>query len=91
MLTKRKRNIVGQVVGRWVILGYHHSNRNRHQFYRCRCSCGKEKIVNIANVLHGGSNSCGCLMRELNSERQKRRYRRPDLPDRYYWDIPYCD
>lgn len=29
--------------------------------FRCRCSCGKEKVARKDNILHGRTKSCGCL------------------------------
>ena len=33
----------------------------------CRCSCGVEKIVHLAHLKNGTSQSCGCLQREISS------------------------
>ena len=58
-------------INRWTILSYHHTAKNYHKYYLCRCDCGKEKIVNINNIIKGVSKSCGCLISETTSERNK--------------------
>lgn len=32
----------------------------------CRCDCGTEKWVSTGNLTSGGTNSCGCLSREVH-------------------------
>jgi hypothetical protein len=38
---------------------------SRHAYWRCKCSCGAEKVVLGHNLLAGKTRSCGCLNREL--------------------------
>lgn len=38
---------------------------------RCMCECGKEKIVILYNLRNGNTTSCGCLSKELTSERSR--------------------
>lgn len=33
-------------------------------YWRCKCDCGNEKIVNGNNLRHGVTKSCGCLYKE---------------------------
>jgi len=35
----------------------------------CRCDCGNEKIVPIFHLKNGNTKSCGCLTKEMASER----------------------
>lgn len=58
-------------INRWTILSYHHTAKNYHKYYLCRCDCGKEKVVNINNILKGFSKSCGCLISEVTTEKNK--------------------
>lgn len=30
--------------------------------FRCQCDCGKDKIVDLANLKHNGLKSCGCII-----------------------------
>lgn len=38
----------------------------------CRCDCGKEHIVRMSNLKSGAVQSCGCLGRELSSQRARK-------------------
>jgi hypothetical protein len=37
--------------------------------WRCHCDCGRETVVSTANLVHHRTSSCGCLMREVSSQR----------------------
>ncbi len=64
MKTRRPWNraayLPGARHGRWTIL-----ERLGGLKGRARCDCGTEKIVQLGNLVHGLSSSCGCLQREL--------------------------
>jgi len=51
-------DIKGQIFNEWVVLEYGGKNNNRHQWL-CKCSCGKEKLVDGAELKRGKSKSCG--------------------------------
>jgi len=36
----------------------------RRYFWKFRCECGKEKIIDKFSVIHGKTKSCGCLLRK---------------------------
>ena len=46
--------------------------RARH-IYKCRCDCGAVTLVEHWQLLRGKTKSCGCLRRELSSERRRQR------------------
>lgn len=50
--------------GRWSILV---SNKGRYVL--CRCSCGNVKDVRVDSLISGESKSCGCLLKDVASER----------------------
>lgn len=54
----------GRRYGRLVVL-----RRDHGKFYECLCDCGNTKIVN-ADHLGKGTNSCGCLRKEVSAARQ---------------------
>lgn len=65
--------IIGKKINRLTILNLDHKvaryNKLGHikkyaYFCKCRCDCGKEKIINIASILDGRTKSCGCLRNE---------------------------
>ena len=39
--------------------------------WKCRCDCGKETVVAMGHLRSGHTKSCGCVLRESASRRQK--------------------
>lgn len=37
-------------------------------FWRCKCDCGNETVVNAYRLVHGITHSCGCYARKRSSE-----------------------
>lgn len=60
----RRQIPVGTVFGRWTVIGAAADRREAvghlRQHVRCRCGCGTERDVGIAQLRRGGSLSCGC-------------------------------
>lgn len=60
-------DIIGSEIGNWKVLEYDHKELDytnggckvRH-WYKCRCSCGREKSVRRDSLLQEKSLSCGC-------------------------------
>lgn len=64
------RNVVnhtGEIFGRLTVIRFSH-RRDEKSYYRCRCECGKMHTVMYSHLLSGGTRSCGCLRKELNSK-----------------------
>ena len=65
MTTPRKnvprRDLTGTVFGRLTVLGFSYFNWNRVSYWRCRCECGKERVVDVSSLNKGHTRSCGCL------------------------------
>lgn len=57
----------GTVFGRLTVIG-EAEPRNRRRMMICRCECGNEKILDIAKLRSGHTQSCGCLHREVVAE-----------------------
>jgi len=67
------KDYAGMQFGRLTALGLverDESSQNNH-VWRFSCSCGNEKDIRIKLVTTGHSSSCGCLFREMMSERNK--------------------
>lgn len=66
----RTQCLIGRRFERWTVIKqaepaqYTKSSKAR---VLCRCDCGAERIIHQANLLRGGTKSCGCLMREVAS------------------------
>lgn len=69
MLDKTK--YIGEKFGRLSIVDIVKVYSNGQKDCLCICECGNEKIVRLCSLRNGGTKSCGCLQRELMSERAK--------------------
>ena len=70
----KKRNhqkkTLGTRSGRLTVIGF---TDDEDYKYICRCDCGNECIVSHQCFKKGGTKSCGCLQKELVSNRCKRK------------------
>lgn len=69
----RKRNYLslsGNRFGRLLVLAYHDTT-DKDTFYKCKCDCGKECIVNGKYLRQGDTRSCGCLKAQRQKENMK--------------------
>ncbi len=63
-MSKPRENLTGKLFGRWKVIKY--SNNNK---WLCQCECGMIKVVNGQSLKNGKSKSCGCLQKEVASEK----------------------
>lgn len=62
----RKSDIrIGTKFGYWTVI--EPPDATQHAYVRCRCICGKEKMIYVYNLLQGKSLSCGCKRKEGDS------------------------
>lgn len=61
---KRSTDITGKTYGRLVAVEYAHKV-HKSLFWKFKCICGNEKIINKGAVIRGDIKSCGCLQKEL--------------------------
>jgi hypothetical protein len=79
-------DLVGRAFGRLTVIARAGSTDRalRRPLWRCRCSCGQERVVLGASLLAGRTRSCGCLRVDVarstvvmaRAERVARRARR---------------
>lgn len=66
-------DLSGKRFGRWMVLGRAEDqiqpSGNRKTRWLCRCDCGKIKPVLADKLVSGESQSCGCLAKEIASQR----------------------
>lgn len=58
--------------GRWTVIEDHPNviyGKTPLPVWKCRCSCGTERVVVASRLKKGTSQSCGCLARELARKR----------------------
>ena len=64
-------DISGKTFGQLLVLE-RDGTRNGQAYWRCKCSCGKEKKV-LGYLLRAGSTkSCGCLLSDANKQQLKK-------------------
>lgn len=61
-------DLTGQRFGRLEVISKNPKGRTT---FLCKCDCGRETILSVSRLL-GGTKSCGCLMKETQSEFGKR-------------------
>ena len=78
-MVKPHQDLTGQRFGRWTVLeqaeDYVYPSTQIHAArWRCQCGCEAKTIkdINANRLLSGQSKSCGCLDRELASERLRK-------------------
>lgn len=58
--------------GRWTVVEYAgRPSASAGKHWLCRCDCGTERVVCGWSLRHGRTFSCGCLARDMSSERLK--------------------
>lgn len=62
--------VTGKVFGRLTVLEFV-GFREKRSFWRCRCECGQEAVVQYSNLISGHTKSCGCLQRTMWKENLK--------------------
>ena len=61
------KDITGNHYGSFTVLERLNTKTTDGYDYRCKCSCGKEKIVKYNNLVRGDTKSCGCKSDYYNS------------------------
>ena len=65
----------GDRYNRWTVIGYADDrispSGTRNTYIKCRCDCGFLKDIYIYSVVKGKSKSCGCLLKEIGSDRRE--------------------
>lgn len=68
---KSAKIIINQKFGRMTVVGRAGTAKDGHATWLCRCDCGAEKVVSGVNLRLGITQSCGCLNKEINSQKVK--------------------
>ena len=68
------KNLTNKVFGRLTVLEKLEKRApNRHILWKCKCSCGREKITSSNSLQTGHVQSCGCLRKESEKLRNRKR------------------
>lgn len=58
------RDITGQKFGRLTAIRLEYRKNNK-QYWLCKCTCRKEKIIDKSHLMGGRIKSCGCIKTEM--------------------------
>lgn len=61
-------DLSGQTFGRLTVLHRVENKQYGKTIFLCKCSCGKESVVNSPQLKNGSTQSCGCLHQEIRSK-----------------------
>ena len=77
------KNLTGLQVSRLTVLEFAFTDRTRHAWWTCLCSCGTVKdVCGVALTSKNPTRSCGCLQREIAADRlRKTRSRKTQQTD----------
>jgi len=64
-------NLQGLKFGRWTVEKLAKERRHGNVCWLCTCECGEQREVMASTLNTGRSRSCGCLLRDTNSEVQR--------------------
>lgn len=64
----RALNLAGMTFGRLTVVRLD-PVKDVRRYWLCRCRCGKEVLVRPTNLVHGKTQSCGCLGADLLATR----------------------
>lgn len=67
-----RMNLVGQRFTRLRVEAAAGTDKRNNTLWRCVCECGQQITVKGSRLRAGSTRSCGCLARDLSSERLKR-------------------
>lgn len=62
ILRPKATNLIGRSFGRLTVVSFG-GYRDHRLFWKCKCSCGGEKLVRSDALMRGSVTSCGCLPR----------------------------
>lgn len=70
------KDMTGMRFGRLVVLEFRGLNKEKRATWLCKCDCGNTKVI-VGKNIRKGTNSCGCLQKELHYTSHKMTKTRP--------------
>ena len=62
---------IGDKFGKMTVIEFAGKAENGNTLVRCKCDCGKIRIVRLCNLISGATKSCGCIAKEILIQRNK--------------------
>jgi len=77
--SKLVKNEIGNKYGKLTVIERaEKTNNNKNAFWKCKCDCGNEIIINGIDLRRGHSQSCGCI-KSLGEEKISNILRKNDI------------
>ncbi len=76
------KDLTGQTFNRLTVITYSHQDGNKH-YWKCKCSCGNDVIIDGKYLRIGAVKSCGCM----KIERCKAKKPKIDLTGKVFGDL----
>lgn len=67
IMNKRIKDITGKKYGKLKVLGFVKKNKTGHSLWKCKCICGKIKVILGTSLTRGASKSCGAQKCKANT------------------------
>ena len=71
-VNKRSKIQIGEKFGRLTVVKLTGKDKSGNSLYQCRCHCGGETITRSFSLRNGRAKSCGCLQKEIASQKKSR-------------------
>ena len=71
-MNELSQNLSGKIFGRLIVKKRVANSLNGHTRWLCQCECGNTTIVFGSNLRRGQTQSCGCIQKEVTSNRSKK-------------------
>jgi len=78
----KRLELQGKRFGKLLVLERAGSNKQSLATWKCRCDCGKEKVIKSGSLRSGDSKSCGCLHTEVRRKKMAETNKRADMRER---------
>ncbi len=56
-----KKDLTGERFGKLTVMGLAEKEGSNKTYWRCKCDCGRETVVEHYSLMEGHTKSCGCL------------------------------
>ena len=67
----RRKDMTGEMFGKWMVLAYSHANAKKLAFWVCVCECGTTKAVGGESLRNGRSMQCAsCAAKDRRRRRE---------------------
>lgn len=78
------KDLTGKKFGRLTVISEAKKKNQKLASWLCKCDCGKEKTATSTNLIHGHTQSCGCLQKE-NLANSRRTHGNTNTPEYEAW------